>query len=151
MMIKRNERVLFMSRKKRKIQTMVVTFFCCIVVSGCSVTDLAEGKRQDLEFTVIRKEELPEELKETIDEKKANPFRITYTDKGKMYIARGYGEQKTSGYSIQVTDVYEAGKAVHIRTVLEGPGEKEKVTEKKTYPYVAVKLDYYDKQVVFEE
>ena len=29
--------------------------------------------------------------------------------------------------------------------------DEKKVTEKKTYPYVAVKLDYYDKQVVFEE
>lgn len=123
----------------------------CLGAAGCTVTRLDSGEEQKLEFTVVRKEEIPRELKMTIEEKKEKPFELTYTDKGEMYIARGYGIKKTSGYSIQVTDVYKTENAVHIRTELTGPGEKEKVVKKTTWPYVVIRLDYYGSHVVFEE
>ena len=37
-------------------------------------------KLRDLEFTVLSEEKIPEELKTIIDEKKAAPFQITYSD-----------------------------------------------------------------------
>ena len=68
-----------------------------------------------------------------------------------MYIARGYGKKQTSGYSIKVTDVYETEQAIHIRTELEGPGERETVIQKSTYPYTVIRLDDYGRSIVFEE
>ena len=118
-------------------------------MSGCSVTDLGGTKKQELDFTVLEKEDIPEELKTQIEEKKDEPMKLTYTDQGQMYLVRGYGKKESSGYSIEVKELYETENAVHIRT--KGPGEKEQVIEKHTWPYLVVKLDYQDRHVVFEE
>lgn len=59
--------------------------------------------------------------------KKSGPFKITYADKDALYIARGYGEQKTSGYSIEVKECYETENAIYIHTNLIGPSKEEKL------------------------
>lgn len=128
--------------------TAIVLFLC---MSGCSVADLEGEKKQELDFTVLEKEDIPEELKTMIQEKKNEPMKLTYTDQGQMYLVRGYGKKESSGYSIEVRELYETENAVHIRTELKGPGEKEEVIQKNTWPYLVVKLDYHNRHVVFEE
>lgn len=140
-----------MSGRKKRLWVIMAVLCCWINLAGCTVTDLKKGERQDLDFTVIKKEDVPEEIRETIEEKKEDPFQLTYMDKGELYIVKGYGKQKTSGYSVRVTGIYETDAAVHICTELEGPGEKEEVVKKNTYPYVTVKLEYDSEHVVFEE
>ena len=98
-----------------------------------------------------KKEDIQEELQATIEEKKDEPMKLTYTDQGQMVLVRGYGKKESSGYSIEVKELYATENAVHIRTELKGPGEKEQVIEKSTWPYIAVKLDYHNRHVVFEE
>lgn len=143
-----------MGKKIEKLQKII---FSCVVislllcVSACSVTDLEGGKKEELDFTVLEKEDIPEELKTTIEEKKNDPMKLTYTDQGQMYLVRGYGEKESSGYSIEVKELYETDNAVHILTELKGPGEKEQVIQKRTWPYVVVKMDYQNRHVVFEE
>ena len=75
---------------------------------------------------------------------------MTYADNGSLYIAVGYGEQPTSGYSIEVKELYETENAIYIHTNLIGPAKDEKIVERKTYPYIVVKLEFVDKNVVFE-
>lgn len=135
----------------RKIIFFCTAVFLILCMSGCSVTDLGGTKKQELDFTVLEKEDIPEELKTQIEEKKDEPMKLTYTDQGQMYLVRGYGKKESSGYSIEVKELYETENAVHIRTELKGPGEKEQVIEKHTWPYLVVKLDYQDRHVVFEE
>ena len=62
----------------------------------------------------------------------------------------GYGTRPTSGYSIKVKALYETENAVYIQTELLGPSKEEKITEKQTYPYVVVKMEWIDKNIVFE-
>ena len=62
---------------------------------GCGKKEAAEDKIQDLEFTVVGQNEVPQELQEIIEQKKREPFRLTYTSGQDLYIAAGYGEQKT--------------------------------------------------------
>lgn len=143
-----------MGKKREKIRKIILScasFLLLISISGCSVTDLEGNKKQDLDFTVLEKEEIPEELMAMIEEEKNDPMKLTYTDKGQMYLVRGYGKQESSGYSIEVKELYETDNAVHILTELKGPGEKEQVVEKQTWPYIAVKMDYHNRHVVFEE
>ena len=75
---------------------------------------------------------------------------MTYADNGSLYIAVGYGEQPTSGYSIEVKELYESKNAIYIHTNLIGPTNDERIVERKTYPYIVVKLEYLDKNVVFQ-
>lgn len=135
----------------RKIIFSCTAILFLFLVAGCSVTDLGGEKKQELDFTVLEKEDIPEELQETIEEKKDEPMKLTYTDQGQMVLVRGYGKKESSGYSIEVKELYATENAVHIRTELKGPGEKEQVIEKSTWPYIAVKLDYHNRHVVFEE
>lgn len=134
----------------RRFLAVLIGIWLVCVVSGCSVQKTRTDKLKDLSFTVVEKESIPEEMKSKIDEKKENRFKITYADKGYLYIAEGYGEQDTSGYSIEVDECYETENAVYIHTNLLGPDKAEKVTEAKTCPYVVVKLEFIDKNIVFK-
>ena len=45
---------------------------------------------------------------------------------------------------------YETSDAIRIQTTLLGPAKGEKTKEKKTYPYVVMKTEYREKDVIFE-
>ena len=134
---------------KKFIWAILCMDLLCLV-AGCSAEKLRTEKLRDIEFTVVDEDNIPKELEEMIDEKEDKPFKLTYADGGELYIAVGYGEQPTSGYSIEVTDLYETENAIYIRTNLIGPAKDEKIVERETEPYIAVKLEFIDKNVVFE-
>lgn len=125
-------------------------FLCMLVLTGCVSRPLKTEKLRDLEYTVMDKEEVPDELKSAIVENRETPFKLTYTDQGYLYIAEGYGPQQKSGYSVEVTQVYETENAVYIHTNLLGPEKGEKTKDAITYPYVVVKLKNIDKNVIFD-
>ena len=75
---------------------------------------------------------------------------MTYVTDGYMYIAKGYGTQKTSGYSIRVTDLYEAAEGVVFSAELIGPAKEEPVLQVETYPYVVVKVPDLGTDVLFQ-
>lgn len=107
-------------------------------------------KIRDLEFTVLREEEIPKELKREIERKKHAVMKETYTDGNWLYIAEGYGEKNKSGYSVEVDACYETANAIYIHTTLLGPSEEEKEVQTTVYPYVVIKMEYMDKHIVFE-
>ena len=129
---------------KKWIWTMLCIVFLS-TLTGCSAEQLKTEKLRDIEFTVLDKNDIPEELQGMIDEKENQPLKLTYADNGQLYIAVGYGEQPTSGYSIEVTELYETKNAIYIHTNLLGPTNEEKVLERKTHPYIVVKLEFIDK------
>ncbi len=138
---------------KKRILTILALSLGTILVllaAGCSSENLSTEKLRDIDFTVIDEDDVPEELQEMIDEKEEKPFKLTYADDGILYIAVGYGEQPTTGYSIQVKELYESKNAIYIHTNLIGPSKDEKILERKTHPYIVVKMEHIDKNVVFE-
>lgn len=78
-------------------------------------------------------------------------MKISYGDQGMLYIVRGYGEKNTEGYQAEVRELYETKNAIYIRTYLKGPESEEEAKEKKTCPYVAVKMSYSAKKIRFDE
>lgn len=104
----------------------------------------------DLEYTVVRPEEIPETLAAEIEEKKEADFEITYSDNEFLYIARGYGAQETGGYSISVEECYLVENAICVRTVLTGPKVGEQVHKEPSYPYIVLKTELRDEKVNFE-
>ena len=115
---------------KRKV---LVTLCLCMIGLAGTVTGCGS-----------KKEETP-----VVEEEKKEPFRMSWKEQGYLYAARGYGEQKTSGYSIEVTGCYEAKQGIYIETSLLGPDKGEEITEAPAYPYVVVKMEYIDKEVIF--
>lgn len=120
-----------------------------LLLSGC-VTKQGRDKICDLEYTVVKPAEIPAALADQIEAKKEAGFTLTYSDNEYLYIARGYGEQETGGYSIQVKECYLAENAICVSTVLTGPGAGEKVSAAPSYPYLVLKTELREEQVVFE-
>lgn len=134
----------------RRVIAAMLSVCLLAVCQGCSVKKTNTEKVRDVEITILEEEKIPGELAKQIEETKTKEFKLTYADKDALYIAVGYGEQKTSGYSIEVKECYETKNAVYIHTNLIGPSKEEKIVEAKTFPYVAVKMEFIDKHVVFE-
>lgn len=129
---------------------MLVGLLLAMLLTGCVSRPQKTEKLRDLEFTVMDKEKVPKELQAAILNNRDLPFKLTYADSGYLYIAEGYGPQQKSGYSVEVTEVYETDNAVYIHTNLLGPEKGEKTQDAVTYPYVVVKLKFIDKNVVFD-
>ncbi len=123
-----------------------------VLLSGCAKEEKDSlQKIKDLEFTVLAEENIPEDLKAVIEEKKADAFKVTYQDNGFLYICVGYGEQVSGGYSITVNDLYLTENAIYVDTTLIGPDPAEGTAKKNTpsYPFIVIKTEFVDKPVVF--
>lgn len=137
--------------KRHRIAVLLFTIVIMAVgLAGCKQEDTEVKKIKDLEFTVVEDADLPGELKEIIDEKKENPFKLSYSNKDYLYIVVGYGKQNSGGYSIAVDELYLTANAIYIDTNLIGPTQDDVVTQGVTYPYVVVKMEFMDESVVFE-
>lgn len=134
----------------RKISGVLICLFVLLAMSGCRIEKKDDTKIKELEFTVAEKDEIPEEMKQMIEERKEEPFQITFGEKETLYIGQGYGRQPTSGYSVAVDTCYEAEHAVYIHTSLLGPASDEKISENPTCPYVVVKIPENEKHVIFQ-
>lgn len=121
-----------------------------IFLSGCKMQTNEREKLRDLEYTIIEKEDAPEELVRILEEKEKNEFKLTFEEEESLYLCVGYGEQKTSGYSIAVRELYLSENAIYFDTNLIGPGKEEKVAQSPSYPWLIVKTEYVDKPVVFQ-
>lgn len=139
-----------MRRSKRLFLFLGAACLAAVLLSGCVTRSGTQEKLRNLEFTVLDKEDVPQEMKQMIEEEKAEPFRLTYTDQGSLYIAEGYGAQLTTGYSVEVTGLYETEDEIRIHTSLLGPEKGEEIKEITTFPYVVVQLGAIDKNVIFE-
>lgn len=137
---------------RRRLRYLIFLAGClmALMLSGCVSRPQKTEKLKDLKFTVMDKEKVPDELKAAILENRDMPFKLTYADQGYLYIAEGYGPQQKSGYSVEVTGLYETENAVYIHTNLLGSEKGEKTQDVVTYPYVVVKLEFIDKNVVFD-
>ncbi len=136
-----------------KILLIVCLLLWAVVVrllTGCSVQKDAQDKVRDLEFAVVAEAELPEELRNLVNEKKAADFKLTYSNDQGLYIAVGYGEQATGGYSIAVKELYLTENSIVIDTELLGPEKGEEVGVEKSYPYLVVQTEYLENPVIFQ-
>lgn len=128
----------------------IITLLFAAVLSGCTVEKANRTKIKDLEYQIVSQEEIPQELLQQIEEKKAADFKMTYETPEKLYIVRGYGEQATGGYSIQIKELYLSNNAVFFETEIIGPRKGETITKSPSYPYIVVMTEKVDKNLVFE-
>lgn len=134
---------------KRKIYLILAIIFCT-VLAGCSGKKTKDGIRTEMDFTVVPRDEVPEELKNLIEEKKAEEFSMSYGIGGYLYIIKGYGSVSTGGYSIRVDSVEQTEDEIYFHSTLLGPEASEPVNKIKTFPYIVIKTEYTDKKIVFE-
>ena len=120
--------------RKRKNKTFKIVVLCMMILSaiwlpcGCIRKKPEITGEKSAAFQLMSEREIPEELKEWMEQEKAHPFMLTYAVEQDIYAARSYGPQNKTGYQIKVDAVLEGEKTVRIQTSLLGPekGEKNK-------------------------
>ncbi len=118
-------------------------------LSGCRMLSTERVKLRDLEFVILSEEVLPQELKDIIEERQTEPFKLTYSDADALYICIGYGAQKGGGYSITVDELYLTESAIYAETTLLGPDDRSR-REVTTYPYIVIRTEALDENVIVE-
>ena len=78
--------------KKRRWTAAAVAVM--LLFTGCSFGTLKEQKTGEIEYEIVKKEEIPEKLKEEIAEAEKSEMWISYADTGNegryLYIAVSY-------------------------------------------------------------
>ena len=138
-----------------KVWKISICMMLTVLLCACTGNDMMEKKVRDLDFTVVSAEDISEELKSHIDERKEETFTLIYRDGENMYLIVGYGSQEGGGNSIRVNDLYLGEQSVCVSTSLEGPGsgkntESEIGAGTVSYPYIVIKLETLDAPVIFD-
>lgn len=120
------------------------------MLGGCSVTDTGKGEKTEIDYTVVPDGDLPEELRNLIDQKKEEEFRMTYQDGGYLYLVRGYGRQELGGCSVQVESLTEGEETMILETNLLGPEKGKARSREPSYPFIVLKIEYRDLPVQFK-
>lgn len=121
-----------------------------LFLSGCSMQTNEREKVRDLEYNILKEQEIPADLSRILEEKRQEAFKLTFEEEGALYLCVGYGEQETGGYSIAVKELYLSENAIYFDTNLIGPAKEEKVIETASYPFLVIKTEPVDKPVVFQ-
>lgn len=130
----------------------VISFVVVVIgmITGCTVLQMEEEKVANLQYIIVKEAQLPQEVQILIEANCANEMKMSYTDQGIEYIIIGYGAQETSGYSIEVVEVYETDNSIHVNTNLIGPMSGEEIVELTTYPYIVISIEESAKPVIYE-
>lgn len=122
-----------------------------VLFAGCGISkEESSDKISDVDFTVVEDIDIPDEVKEVIEERKANPFQVAFVTGDAAYIIVGYGEQPTGGYSITVDELYLAEDGIHVNTTLVGPEKDATVDSNPSYPYIVLKTEATEEEITFE-
>ncbi len=128
-------------------------FLCFSFWGGCVKKEQAKeeknGIQKDLDFTICKEENIPVELRDIINKKKENPFQISFCNQAYIYYVIGYGMQPTTGYSIFVQKIELKNAKIYVDTVLLGPKKGDKIEKKETFPYIVIKLEKREEDVIF--
>ena len=133
----------------KKTAAFLSLLILLMMLGGCRMIKIEEGKRTPLKYTVADHSQIPEEAAKLIEEKKEKEFQMAYQKGEDLYLIKGYGRQMSGGYSIQVTDLSASVNAVFFETKLFGPTEEVQGGEP-SYPYIGVKTVYRDVPVQFQ-
>ena len=139
----------------QKLFCMVLIFSMVFCNAGCAgilliSNDQGAGEKvRDLEYTILSEERIPAELAPLLEERREEPFEMTYSDKEYLYICIGYGRQDYSGHSIVVNDLFLGENGILVDTSLIGPeAGKEKINTVQ-FPIIVLKTELVEEVPLF--
>lgn len=143
-----SKEVFFVMHIKKIILLLTITMI--LAMAACSNKAISDEKVKDVDYTVVAEADIPDTLRNAIEEKKEEPFKLSYSDGESLYIAVGYGRQSSGGYSIVVDELYMTDSNIVYATTLTGPDNNSVITDKPSFPYMVVKTEYTDCEVIYE-
>lgn len=143
------ERYIGESMFKKICIFLAVAVIIVIICMFMKITKIDKKRLNDIEYKVLSEEEIPIEILEEIEKYKQESVQCSYICSAKLYIVVTYGRQDTSGYTVEVNDLYESSNAIFVKTTLKGPATLKEAKEEITYPYIVLSISLSDKKVVF--
>ena len=135
---------------EKRLSLICLIAWLAFSIVGCGMLRKKNSEAKEVDYTVVKKEELPSEVKKIIEVKKQEEFQMAYQCEGELYLLRGYGIQSSGGYSIQVEYVRENEEEIHIKTRLLGPESREEQKDTISCPSIVVKVENRNKKIVFD-
>lgn len=99
---------------------------------------IEEEGAKPVNYTVVEEMDMPLGVQRLLRENKEEKFEIAYECGDELYLLKGYGQQMTGGYSIQVNEMTASSTGMFVRTTLLGPKEKPQHSEP-SFPYIVLK------------
>lgn len=124
--------------------------FLLAAMTGCRLEETNEKKIKDLDYTICDESKLPDALVELIQEKRKEPFKLTYRTKDYLYIVVGYGAQDRTDLNVTMSELYLTENAIFVDTELVSVDNTTLGDNMVSYPWIAVKCELYDVQVNFQ-
>lgn len=133
----------------KKYMYLLLSLILTFSLTSCKTTEKTKDVHQKLDFTVVKSINYPEKVSSLIEEKKEEPFHFAYSDGEYLYLCMGYGKKKTSGYNITIESLYQNETGVHVKPILTHSEDSE---DKKsvTYPFIVLKLEHRDTEIIFD-
>lgn len=138
-----------MKRTRRIFVCIMTGVFLLAILAGCKMEETNEEKIKDLDYTVCDESRLPDKLVDLIDEKKKEPFKLTYRTKDYLYIVVGYGAQDRTDLNVVLKELYLTKNAIFVDTEMTATDAATLEDNLVTYPWIAVKCELYDVEVRF--
>lgn len=134
----------------KKAVCLLAALVLAAVLSGCGLIRIEEEERQPVDYTVVERQDIPAALDEIMNEKKEKEFQLSYETGEALYLAKGYGQQMSGGYSIQVEELGASSNGLFFVTRLIGPKDLNEAGVP-SYPCIVIKTEPQKKPVVFRE
>ena len=97
---------------KKTAAVLGLILWSLLFLGGCRFIKIEEEPRKPLEYSIVKQENLPAELTALIEEKKGKEFQMTYQSEKELFLIKGYGQQMSGGYSIQVEELGVTSQAI---------------------------------------
>lgn len=137
-------------KRMRKSILMLALWMTLLPLVACKVEETQEAKVKDLDYTICDESKLPDALVQLIEEKRKEPFKLTYRTKDYLYIVVGYGAQDRSDLSIMLKELYLTKNAIFVETQLESMEGELLEEDVVSHPWIGIKCELYDLQVIFK-
>ena len=115
---------------------IAIIFTCSACNGGEESAQEDEAAAPDLAYEIISNDQAPQKLSEKIQQERGEKFGFSYRNGEELYIAFGFGEKPTGGYSIQITAAKNMGNKILIEACLVAPQAGEVVSQNVSYPYL---------------
>lgn len=146
-----------MNRRFFRVAFIVMSLvFSCLFICACTVkgNQDTESKMEAFECEVCVESQLPDELREIIEEKKDKAFNLTYRNNKYLFIVVGYGEKDRSNYFVGVRDICASDRGIYVSTELMTDKMISMDVVKRgvysRYPYIVLRSKVNDLTVFFD-
>ena len=142
--------VAYIMKKAVFLRIVLTAAVLALLLSGCRFVRVEEEERKPVDYIVVERRDIPEELSRLMEEKKEKEFQLSYETGDDLYLAKGYGRQMSGGYSIQVEELGESSNGIFFVTKLLGPKDLKEAGVP-SYPCIVIKTRKQEKPVTFRE